>query len=317
MRLAAIFAALAAILGFGFIAVGASSAWCSSCHAMRPFADGQHAGAHARVACFRCHAASPAEFVALRVRELEDMWPATVTSFGRATVSGPGTGVGDGGCASCHAGMLDEIVARGGLRVRHATCAAGSSCVDCHSGSVHGKVTRAVLPLAMERCVACHDGKQATSACDACHAAKLVSQRLATGSWRVTHGPNWEKTHGLGQLDTCRACHPTDYCARCHGVELPHPDGFPRQHGMLAKAKRKQCLGCHDERAFCTPCHGVAMPHPVSFLPQHSKIASGFADPRCSRCHPRDTCDSCHAAHTHPGNTRGTLGGGALPKVGG
>lgn len=302
-----------------FISAGYSGALCSGCHAMRPFADSLRASRHSGTGCTRCHGSGFADYAALGGREAADMLPAFAFSLGSAEPTGPSNAVPDAACLSCHADVLGRTVSAHGMRMRHASCVPqGQGCVECHSGVAHGKSTRAATGVSMDACVKCHNGGKVSARCDLCHAAKLQTERIARGVWAVTHGPDWQRMHGLGNLADCRICHPSDYCKQCHGMSLPHPDSFPRTHGETALTQRAQCLKCHDEKAFCLACHGIPMPHPAGFLPAHSKVAKGFDDPACARCHPRDTCDACHLKHTHPGSTRGTIGGSGsrLPKVG-
>lgn len=304
------------VLAVLFGAAGFSSAWCASCHAMRPFAAGEASTAHESVACWRCHGADPGAFSALTAREAGDMIPRFLLTLGSGGVTGAGDGLADGGCRGCHAAIAQGTATGQGIRIRHSSCVRSDQpCTDCHAGVGHGTATRSVRVASMDGCVTCHDGTTARAGCDLCHAAKLPARRLARGPWAVTHGSKWQTTHGLGDLTTCRVCHAADYCASCHGISLPHPVSFPRTHGAVALRARKQCAKCHDEKSFCSACHGMAMPHPAGFLPAHSKIAKSLDDPLCARCHDRDTCDACHVSHTHPGLTRGTLGTVKLPAV--
>jgi hypothetical protein len=283
---------------------------------MRAFAQAQAGTAHRGIPCVRCHGSSLAGYAAIRGREAGDMWPRFVLSLGSAEVTGAGDPLSSAGCLGCHSAISTGVVSAHGLRMKHETCVKqGQSCLECHGATAHGTASRAVRGPSMDECVTCHDGTTASAKCDLCHTAKLPSDRIAKGPWAVTHGANWQQTHGLGDLRTCRVCHASDYCRRCHGIDLPHPESFPLNHGQLALKSRAQCLQCHNEKTFCTSCHGIAMPHPAGFLPAHSKIARGFSDPTCAHCHPSGTCDACHTKHTHPGRTNGTLGALALPKV--
>jgi hypothetical protein len=165
----------------------------------------------------------------------------------------------------------------------------------------------------MEECVACHKQSGALASCDACHSEKGERERLAKGPWQVTHGRTWERTHGMGTLEWCATCHPAGYCTRCHGVDLPHPAGFGRTHGALAKQPQSKCLSCHEKTTLCDSCHGVEMPHPKGFLARHSKIAASEGDPKCLSCHFQRDCAACHTMHIHPGSTDGTA---RLPRPG-
>ena len=78
------------------------------------------------------------------------------------------------GCRG-HAGMAAEpprvVLARPNLKFNHKLHAArGIACALCHASAdmAQAPVTRADLPM-MATCLGCHDGKQATARCSACH----------------------------------------------------------------------------------------------------------------------------------------------------
>src|SRR3954451_22297834 len=99
-------------------------------------------------------------------------------------------------------------------------------------------VTPAELPM-MDSCLGCHDGKQASARCTACHLAEpdgRVKVRLATtataaiggtgllvptGSLRGidAHGPNIRTDHAPAGRDEgyCLSCHRRNDCIDCHG----------------------------------------------------------------------------------------------------
>lgn len=292
--------------------LGSSPAVCGACH--RPYADSLTRTAHKNVSCYGCHLdAGWASWPSFKATELTSMYPRMLLG-GR--VSGPGVRVARDRCASCHAGVLAKTILAKGTRIDHAACAKGASCDTCHGAVAHGTTTRYVRQPVMDDCVRCHLARKATVNCDSCHVEKSTRERLAAGPWQVTHGANWRKTHGMGDITVCSVCHPQTKCVTCHATPLPHGVDFGRTHGASAKSPDQKCAGCHDRKAFCTGCHGIDMPHGPTFLKDHAKIAKGRTDPVCVKCHYQDDCDTCHAKHTHPGTTKGTLKG-ALPKTGG
>lgn len=294
-------------------AIGSSPVVCASCHSMRASATSLAASSHTGIDCYRCHLASGAwSWPAFKARELLVMYPAAMLGRG---VSGADDGVPDTGCVSCHDRVLRSTLEGKGTRIAHRTCAEGRLCSDCHGTESHGKAARWVRQPYMDDCVGCHLREKATTECDACHVEKSTAERIARGPWQVTHGPEWRKTHAMGDLALCETCHPASKCVSCHGVPLPHPADIGRTHGTLADEPGAKCADCHDRKGFCDVCHGVPMPHPADFLPTHSKIAKSRADASCMKCHYRYDCDTCHTKHTHPGNTRGTLRGKGLPGV--
>jgi hypothetical protein len=108
--------------------------------------------------------------------------------------------------------------------------------------------------------------------------------------------------HGMGDTQTCKACHSRQYCASCHGMELPHTTGYLTVHGRDTVARESfdaDCLVCHS-KASCDGCHGMPMPHPQDFLGQHDSATEQYGSEACERCHPAQTCDECHVRHAHP-----------------
>jgi predicted CXXCH cytochrome family protein len=138
-------------------------------------------------------------------------------------------------------------------------------------------------------------------------AAKLLRPKRPDRSystpWAVTHGPDAERTHGMGDLQTCKACHAQQYCVDCHKMELPHPPKFMGQHGgsvVRGELTREDCASCH-EKSSCDSCHGLPMPHPGDFLKDHAQTTRDLGQQACFSCHREKTCQSCHIVHVHPG----------------
>lgn len=158
----------------------------------------------------------------------------------------------------------------------------------------------------MESCLRCHGQQGGVVECDTCHQGRRAEERLVSGSWAVTHGPQWQKTHGMGDMYTCAACHARGSCDKCHGVGLPHDSKLRVEHPALARDSRAKCASCHQP-AFCSGCHGVQMPHPADFKQQHGSIAVQRGREVCQSCHVQTDCDRCHIMHIHPGGA-GALG---------
>lgn len=304
---------LAALVLIVTLAVGSLPSACGACHTMRPYAASLNTSAHAGVNCYDCHlAAGTWDWPAFKAHELLGMYPRSLV---KAELDAPATRVSRTACLKCHEDVLEDVVEANGLRIRHATCAPASSCDACHAATAHLETTRWVSEPAMEDCIGCHRDENAPANCDLCHAGKSTAERLTRGPWAITHGPDWESTHGMGDLRTCDACHDDRKCASCHGIKLPHPMDFGSTHPAVALEVPDSCDTCHDRTAFCDACHGVPMPHADDFLPKHSSLVTTTSDPTCIRCHKEVDCKRCHVAHTHPGSTDGTLGRD-LPEAG-
>ena len=214
--------------------------------------------------------------------------------------TGPVAGIPNETCVSCHAAVMKGIVTVNGISFKHAKCSKGRLCTDCHSRTAHGLAVTWPKTPQMNQCLDCHATSKVRSDCKMCHSARSARQRVRTGSWVITHGPDWKHTHGMGVLQTCVSCHPSDYCVRCHGISLPHDSNIIRTHPAMAELHRKDCAVCHKQ-AFCDRCHGMEMPHPATFTPLHSSIVKKQGTAACMRCHVQTDCDLCHAKHVHPG----------------
>jgi hypothetical protein len=192
------------------------------------------------------------------------------------------------------------VVTNGGLKIKHADCAKGRSCVECHSAVAHGDQTKWPRGYDMDTCLSCHGETGAPISCDACHVEREVKDRLTTGPWSVTHGPQWRTTHGMGNPSTCSACHAAGYCERCHGAGVPHGADFVTRHSKVALSDQAKCSTCHNQ-TFCGDCHGLPMPHPAGFANQHAEQVKRDGQTVCKTCHTEKDCTTCHVKHVHPG----------------
>lgn len=299
-------AGLLVALVLGFAATVVALPGCSRCHNAADMTSQTQARAHAGIECIRCHAAAG---VPHRITYAYNLILGQTLRVAPAN-GGPITAIPDGTCLSCHAEVLDKTVTADGLSILHSKCTKGRMCTDCHSDTAHGTAVKWVKTENMNQCLECHNADRVRADCDSCHAKKSEQDRIRSGEWAVTHGSNWRKTHGMGSLETCAACHPRDYCARCHGIRLPHDLNFIRSHPSQALAFRKDCAVCHGQ-PFCDSCHGMPMPHPDGFTPSHSKIVKQEGETKCARCHVQDDCQTCHVRHVHPGGATSAPRSGA------
>ena len=292
-------AAVTVVVALGLAVTAATLPGCTTCHRAPLFVEQTAASAHASVDCVRCHVQpGPAYRIAYAYHLV----------FGMAlhlapTGSGPIAGIPDSTCLSCHEGVMKQVVTYNGLSIKHSECAKGRLCTDCHSQTAHGAAVRWPKTAQMNKCLDCHSTSEVRSKCTTCHAERSEEKRVRTGEWAVTHGPNWKKTHGMGDLPTCASCHANDFCVRCHGIPLPHNPDFIRTHPVDAATNREDCAVCHTQ-TFCTNCHGLEMPHPAGFTPIHSSVVKERGANICYRCHIQDDCTNCHVKHVHPGGAK-------------
>ncbi len=276
---------------------------CVSCHDEVNFVAGTEASAHTEVTCASCHVGTTvADRLAFGMRESFHMALPLIGGEGRDWSAVP-----DARCLACHEKVEQQVVSANGLRISHTDCAVESECSDCHSTTAHGDATSWVRVYDMETCLECHVSKASTE-CNLCHEGRLPANRVKSGVFAITHGPEWEKTHGMGAATTCTACHTAANCEKCHGAGLPHAVGFVKKHAEVATSTTARCQTCH-EPAFCSDCHGLEMPHPTTFTRNHAEPAETNAN-LCKRCHAEPDCSGCHETHVHPGGAIGTLGSG-------
>ncbi len=300
-------ALLALVFTVSIAYVAVAQPGCESCHLVGEYGEATIASSHASVKCMACHPGSGVlQRLSFSSNVVNSMLLGIVPSQGR-----PGASVEDAACLACHDLVLEQLTDSKGYRIQHLTCAADRSCVDCHSSVAHGSASTWPRSSEMSVCVECHDGATASNQCDACHSGKTESERIGQGAWRVTHGQDWRSAHGMGNFETCSACHPKDYCVRCHGIALPHDEDFMREHAVLSLTPGSLCDDCHHT-SFCSDCHGIEMPHPVTFIAEHAVIVAAEGDDVCIECHKASDCANCHLLHVHPG-----LSDAALDSLGG
>ena len=292
-----VFAAVVlSVAAVGYVTV--SEPGCGTCHASAAFVESTKLSAHADIDCNACHAGTTvASRVSFGYRRVFSMAIKLRPTGGRAA-----SPVSDTACLSCHEEVLHRSIPSRGYWIDHGTCAQGRLCTDCHSTTAHGDAVRWVRTANMSDCLECHDTQGDSTSCDVCHDTKTEAERIGQGAWRITHGANWESAHGMGQLDSCVACHRTGFCARCHTIDLPHGADFLITHAADATAQMESCDGCHRKQ-FCKDCHGVDMPHPASFVPIHANEVKASGEDACLRCHDRLDCTECHETHVHPAVT--------------
>jgi predicted CXXCH cytochrome family protein len=270
---------------------------CGLCHSKGELGAATAAGTHADVACGSCHGGVTAQSrlrfgTTVVLGMVAPIMPVDPSVSSVETVK----------CTSCHAKALVGTVEASGLRISHASCAKTRQCTDCHSTVAHGSAVQWPLTTTMELCYDCHGVAAVPSACDTCHTARLPSDRVQTGVFAVTHGPNHEQTHGMGDMDTCGQCHVSSKCTKCHGPGLPHQSDFVTKHGDVAQLPAAKCRQCHTAK-FCVDCHVYPMPHSSTFVAEHGRVVELKGQTACQRCHAPTDCSDCHVDHVHPVTT--------------
>jgi len=167
--------------------------------------------------------------------------------------------------------------------------------------------TQFVAPIADETCLSCHDD--------------FLASREHEDKRQFSHDLH------VAQRISCSTCHTAvghsgvalpgpEACDACHGIQMPHPQGFGTSHGkaVVESGSDEVCRRCHNVYLRCQTCHGVQMPHPEEWTGKHGEIAF----PRlkvCSTCHQSSFCLTCHPVQMpHPDDWTTTHGLPVLEK---
>ena len=262
---------------------------CTDCHAIEAHVAAWAEGSHSMVSCYGCHArpgvAGAIEASLIEVtrmtRPAEEETSSVVVSARLFNAS----------CLKCHGGIREGIVGDMVLMRHSDVLEAGMVCERCHPEVGHesletpGKVTGSV----MDTCLSCHDGTEAPADCDVCHMhAPLDSATEVAGSANPTP-------------TTCDGCHSPATerdCIDCHGLELPHPDGFMATHAGRANNEPGLCGRCHEGLTATSGCvchggqenvHGTF----EAWFPRHGPSARITGAGGCN-CHTVNFCGYCH-----------------------
>lgn len=163
-------------------------------------------------------------------------------------------------------------------------------CVEGEGTQTAGETTTTsllVVPIKDDQCLACHqeDLEQAMAA---------EQQRIFSHELHLAQRINCRDCHSDIGHDGVPIYHPQT-CEDCHGLTMPHPAGYERDHGreVLDMGGSEVCERCHNVYLHCQECHGLQMPHPAQWELKHGELAY----PRmqsCRDCHEDQYCLQCH-----------------------
>lgn len=296
-------------LGFVLDYVSASPDICVACHEMELRVHGWERSAHNTVACVECHTTPrPWYAVPLRIGDRAALLARDMVSHVAGGFSGPidepsagSEAIEDDVCLQCHDANRK---ATSGYRilidhVEHA--ARNGSCVSCHVRTAHPIESRGRALTLMAQCYTCHgtpEMPEASAECGVCHPAdyELIPATHIAQTWPREHGET-----ALSDTGLCGMCHERQECTDCHGVEMPHPDGWERGatgHAVVAATDRAVCAPCHGETLdMCTMCHHTGYdPSRGTWVKQHfSEVEKRGAAYCMDECHAPVYCIRCHA----------------------
>ncbi|MGB5433999.1 MAG: cytochrome c3 family protein [Acidimicrobiia bacterium] len=216
------------------------------------------------------------------------------------------------GCSECHFD-LDETRPsdRPATLIfdhsEHDVASDSVGCGSCHPVETH--VDEKTIKPSMETCFDCH-GVDAVAPlpCSSCHPLSVVPRP-------PSHlDSTWARGHGIGLPDadpTCTSCHQEEqFCDTCHGLEMPHPDGwFENEHaGAFLEAGEDGCVACHGSaevgqaRSDCDTCHHPEGVQSDPWATAHADVVTSEGGESCSTCHVQpDFCTACHGVELpHP-----------------
>jgi len=274
---------------------------------MKPRADSWAQSAHTEVKCVECHEkplpwyAVPQRIAARSALLGRDVYKHLTGDYrdpvdGRPVGQSPMT---DDHCLQCHD---PNRKATSGFRILidHAEHAKrNGSCISCHVRVGHPIATRGNPLSLMGQCFTCHGTgpkAKAPANCTLCHPSDY---ELKPASHKDA---KWQRTHGkvaLTDRKQCTMCHEQSFCNDCHGVKMPHPDGWekgPTGHAVVAETNRQVCNQCHGARPdMCTMCHHEAyQPTQGTWVQQHYQQVQQKGAEYCVECHAPVFCVQCH-----------------------
>lgn len=177
-------------------------------------------------------------------------------------------------CPDCHSLLDPPSVDRPALtdafgHERHLT--RGATCEDCHARPIHSESGTRRPTMAI--CYSCHGTAPTSIApndCGLCHPPGFRLQPASHNAAFYQEGHS-RVVDEQGTSD-CFVCHEggqEDFCRACHGLDVPHPEGWtggasggPGAHTEAAHEDATICVRCHQNRGaapagcFGGECHG-------------------------------------------------------------
>ncbi len=96
----------------------------------------------------------------------------------------------------------------------------------------------------------------------------------------------------------CSTCHiERVFCDGCHGLEMPHPENFAKEHAEDGRTRPEVCEPCHaqvKDSDFCNDCHHDPPDPTRDWIPQHMDPVRDVGAQQCFECHDPTFCAECH-----------------------
>ena len=198
-----------------------------------------------------------------------------------------------------------------------------ATCLKCHvampepyTAAIEEKASQAVSRYLIERYQAGpvnfdHNAHK-TQDCDTCHAGIKKSSRASQ-----SHLPQMAFCMSCHNSVTapseCQVCHPSmpvpyDRPEQLARLAFPHPVGWERTHGNMARQTGEDCQLCHEQQT-CENCHQTRPPEDHAGISWNNSLHGRKAlmdRERCAACHTQVTCERCHSV-APPSHTPGFL----------
>ncbi len=227
-------------------------------------------------------------------------------------------------CTNCH-GDLDKVFKEGKVPLLEYTHEAHfskgvSDCSVCHSAETH--MPDKINKPTMGRCFTCHGITKvaiARGTCSTCHPPGMPKKPPThlVSTWL----PSGHAEEALANQFECLTCHQQTFCSACHGLTMPHPEGWKDSpHTEAFFQDPATCQQCHprapDARDSCDSCHHPQDPKGTAWRAYHHKVVETLGAYDCFQCHDPATCSTCHVegkenfeADIHKGPSTAPSGG--------
>ena len=281
---------------------------------------------HNKISCMACHEpvnAWPLEFILKKAEALGELYLTATNQY--ELPLNPESEVAEEmpseQCTQCHDLENRVVNASPGVIIDHKVHEEEDiTCTQCHNRIAHREDFVLTLKnpdgtpnekhedfMSMEGCFRCHSqepGGRAPGDCNLCHppgfplkpanhnAPNFYNQYGdSTGHWKLSEE----------RPEYCPTCHSKKFCTDCHGVVMPHPKNFEKDHGTVGKQNPEVCANCHAKSAetaagaeFCNACHHPAGDPTKPWLDQHDNVVLEGGTEQCFECHDPTYCAHCH-----------------------
>jgi hypothetical protein len=175
----------------------------------------------------------------------------------------------------------------------------GIGCTICHNRIAHSDpgVIDQKDNIKMSGCFRCHGLTKTAKApgkCSTCHPKSFNLQP------RDHQTDQWKQKEHVSAADyenpDCYMCHQDTFCKNCHGISLPHPDKFRKDHADAGTKNPGICRKCHKQQDFCEGCHHYGFNGPPgTWISYHNLVTARKGMKSCFECHSPTYCAQCHA----------------------